>query len=42
MKTLLSRLRIDPYIASILGMVALASALPAEGRGMVLASAAAR
>ena len=38
MKTLLSRLSIDPYIASILGMVALASALPAEGRGMVVAS----
>ena len=33
-KTLLSRLPIDPYIASILGMVALASALPAHGRGM--------
>ena len=31
MKTLLSRLNIDPYIASILGMVALASALPAQG-----------
>ncbi len=31
MKTLLSRLPIDPYIASILGMVALASALPAHG-----------
>ena len=33
MKTLLSRLNIDPYIASILGMVALASALPAHGLG---------
>ena len=38
MKALLSRLNLDPYIASILGMVALASALPAEGRGMVVAS----
>src|SRR6202162_6274284 len=37
MKALLSRLNLDPYIASILGMVALASALPAEGRGMVVA-----
>ncbi|MGC1409718.1 MAG: bile acid:sodium symporter family protein [Acetobacteraceae bacterium] len=40
MKTLLSRLHIDPYIASILGMVALASALPAHGPGMTLASGA--
>ncbi len=40
MKTLLSRLHIDPYIASILGMVALASALPAHGPGMILASGA--
>ena len=40
MKTLLSRLHVDPYIASILGMVALASALPAEGLGMTLASGA--
>ena len=38
MKALLSRLNIDPYIVSILGMVALASALPAAGRGMVAAS----
>ena len=38
MKALFSRLNLDPYIASILGMVALASALPAEGRGMVVAS----
>ena len=38
MKALLSRLNIDPYIAGILGMVALASALPAEGRGMAVAS----
>jgi solute carrier family 10 (sodium/bile acid cotransporter), member 7 len=40
MKTLLSRLNIDPYIASILGMVALASALPAHGVGITLASGA--
>ncbi len=40
MITLLSRLHIDPYIASILGMVALASALPAHGFGMTLASGA--
>ena len=38
MKSLLSRLSIDPYVAGILGMVALASALPAEGHGMVVAS----
>ena len=38
MKALLSRLNFDPYIASILGMVALASALPAEGRGIAVAS----
>jgi hypothetical protein len=38
MKTLFSRLNIDPYIASILGVVALASALPAHGLGMTLAS----
>ena len=31
MRQLLSRLHIDPYIAGILGMVALASALPAQG-----------
>ena len=30
MNTWLRRLHIDPYIASILGMVALASALPAR------------
>ncbi len=40
MKELASRLNIDPYIAAILGMVALASALPAQGRGMTAASAA--
>ena len=40
MKTLLSRLNIDPYIASILGMVGLASVLPAHGVGMTLASGA--
>ena len=38
MRALLSRLPIDAYIASILGMVALASALPAEGPGMTVAS----
>ena len=40
MKARLSRLPIDPYIASILGMVALASALPACGVGMATASPA--
>jgi sodium/bile acid cotransporter 7 len=40
MKALLSRLRIDPYIASILAMVALASVLPAQGPGMLAASGA--
>jgi solute carrier family 10 (sodium/bile acid cotransporter), member 7 len=40
MKTWLSRLPIDPYIASILAMVALATALPAHGRGMTAASGA--
>jgi sodium/bile acid cotransporter 7 len=38
MRALLSRLPIDPYIASILGMVALASAIPAKGPGMTVAS----
>jgi solute carrier family 10 (sodium/bile acid cotransporter), member 7 len=33
--------RLDPYIASILGMVALASALPADGRGLAAAGNAA-
>jgi solute carrier family 10 (sodium/bile acid cotransporter), member 7 len=37
MKCILSRLSIDPYIAAILGMVALASALPVHGRGTVIA-----
>src|SRR5271169_4123457 len=40
MNTLLSRLNLDPYIASILGMVALASALPTEGLGMTVANGA--
>src|ERR1700760_4175960 len=34
----LARLHIDPYIASILGMVAVASAIPATGIGMVVTS----
>src|ERR1700760_3206889 len=38
MKALLSRLHIDPYIAGLLGMVGLASALPSEGLGMTVAS----
>jgi solute carrier family 10 (sodium/bile acid cotransporter), member 7 len=38
MKTLLSRLHLDAYIAGILGMVALASLLPARGAGMAVAS----
>jgi solute carrier family 10 (sodium/bile acid cotransporter), member 7 len=37
MKALLSRLTIDPYIAAILGMVALASALPVHGRATAVA-----
>jgi solute carrier family 10 (sodium/bile acid cotransporter), member 7 len=37
MKALLSRLTIDPYIAAILGMVALASALPVHGRATIAA-----
>ncbi len=40
MKRLLSRLSIDPYIASIIGMVVVASVLPAHGVGMTLASSA--
>jgi solute carrier family 10 (sodium/bile acid cotransporter), member 7 len=40
MKTLLSRLSIDPYIVAILGMVALASALPVYGRGTAIAGGA--
>ncbi len=38
MSALFSRLPIDPYIACILGMVALASMLPAIGSGMTVAS----
>jgi sodium/bile acid cotransporter 7 len=38
MNALVSRLHIDPYIAAILGMVALATALPATGMGMTAAS----
>ncbi len=40
MRTLLFRLSIDPYIAGIIGMVAVASILPAQGVGMTLASGA--
>ncbi len=40
MHTLRSRLHLDPYIAGILGMVALASALPAQGPGMTVANGA--
>jgi sodium/bile acid cotransporter 7 len=36
-KTLLSRLPVDPYIAAIVGMVCLASVLPAHGTGAVVA-----
>ena len=38
MQAMLSRLKIDPYMAGILGTVALASALPAEGNGMAASS----
>ena len=38
MSKLLARLHIDPYIASILGMVAVASAIPAAGIGLVVTS----
>ncbi|MEJ0016397.1 MAG: bile acid:sodium symporter family protein [Acetobacteraceae bacterium] len=38
MRALLSRLTPDPYIASIVGMVALASLLPARGAGLAVAS----
>jgi sodium/bile acid cotransporter 7 len=41
MKALLARLSIDPYIASIVGMVGLASVLPAHGAGLALANGAA-
>jgi solute carrier family 10 (sodium/bile acid cotransporter), member 7 len=40
MRTLLSRLSPDPYIAGILGMVVLASLMPAHGSGMAAASGA--
>ena len=40
MYKLLSRLPIDPYIGCILGMVGLATVLPAEGMGMALAGGA--
>src|SRR5690348_16147514 len=40
MPTLLRRLPLDPYIASIIGMVALASLFPAEGAGLRVASGA--
>jgi sodium/bile acid cotransporter 7 len=36
-KALLSRLPVDPYIAAIIGMVVLASLLPAHGEGAVFA-----
>ena len=42
MKALLSRLTIDPYIAAIVGMVALASALPVQGRAMAVAGDASK
>jgi sodium/bile acid cotransporter 7 len=38
MSKLFARLHIDPYIACILGMVALASAIPATGIGMTVTS----
>ena len=41
MKTFLSRLSVDPYIAAILSMVALASVVPARGFGMSVANGAA-
>jgi len=33
MNALLSRLRLDPYILAILGMVAIAAVIPAHGTG---------
>jgi sodium/bile acid cotransporter 7 len=36
-KALLSRLQVDPYIAAIVGMVCLATALPAHNSGAVVA-----
>ena len=41
MKALRSRLAVDPYIAAILGVVGLASLVPAVGPGMAAASTAA-
>jgi sodium/bile acid cotransporter 7 len=40
MRKVLSRLNLDPYIASILGMVALASVVPAQGLAMTMAGGA--
>jgi SBF-like CPA transporter family (DUF4137) len=37
-KALFSRLPVDPYIAAIVGMVGLATALPAHGSGAVVAN----
>ena len=37
-KALLSLLPVDPYIAAIVGMVGLATALPAHGSGAVVAN----
>jgi solute carrier family 10 (sodium/bile acid cotransporter), member 7 len=36
-KALLSRLPVDPYIVAIVGMVCLASGLPANGSGAIVA-----
>ena len=36
-KVLLSRLRVDPYIVAIVGMVCLASLLPGYGSGAIVA-----
>jgi len=36
-KALLARLPVDPYIAAIVGMVCLASGLPAYGNGAIIA-----
>ncbi len=41
-KALLSRLHMDPYIAAIVGMVVLATILPAHGAGEVAASLASK
>src|ERR1700749_3916978 len=37
LKALAARLRIDPYLAAIVGMVILASLFPAHGQGAVVA-----